>query len=72
MRIFDTLNYELYKLLHKQKKLKDYWLQDELGGKIIAEFVGLIAKTYSYLRDDNNESNKQKAQKVHNKKKTYI
>ena len=28
---------------------------DELGGKIITMFVGLIAKTYSYLADDGSE-----------------
>ena len=28
---------------------------DELGGKIITMFVGLRAKTYSYLADDGSE-----------------
>ena len=38
-------------------------MKDELGGKIIKEFVGLRAKTYSYLTDDNNESKKAKSTK---------
>ena len=29
-------------------------MKDELGGKIIKEFVALRPKTYSYLTDDNN------------------
>ena len=32
--------------------------KDELGGKIMIEFVGLIAKTYAYLMDDANELKK--------------
>ena len=35
-------------------------MKDELGGKILNEFVGPRAKTYSYLRNDNNESRKAK------------
>ena len=34
------------------------------------EFVGLKAKTYRYLTDDNDESKKQKVQKMCNEKKT--
>ena len=34
--------------------------KDELGGKIIKEFVGLRAKTYSYLMDDDCEHKKAK------------
>ena len=30
-------------------------MEDELGGKFMIKFVKLIAKTYSYLIDDNNE-----------------
>ena len=38
-------------------------MKDELGGQTMKEFVGLKAKTYSYLKDNKNEDKKQKAQK---------
>ena len=34
-------------------------MKDEAGGQIVKEFVGLRAKTYSYLKD-NNEDKKTK------------
>ena len=33
-------------------------MKDELGGKIVIKFVGLRAKTYSYLIDDGSEDKK--------------
>ena len=30
-------------------------MKDELGGQIMKEFVELRAKTYSYLKDNNND-----------------
>ena len=33
-------------------------MKDELGGKIMAKFVWLRAKTYSYLTDDGSEDKK--------------
>ena len=38
-------------------------MKDELGGKIITEFVALKPKTYSYLTDDCKEDKKAKATK---------
>ena len=33
-------------------------MKNELGGQIRKEFVGLRAKTYSYLKDNNDEYEK--------------
>ena len=38
-------------------------MEDELGGKIMKEFVGLRAKTYSYLIDNGSEDKKAKGTK---------
>ena len=46
----------------KNKKVPGIF-KDELGGKIIAEFVGLRPKTYAYLMDDSNEHKKGKGTK---------
>ena len=39
-------------------------MKDELGGKIITEFVTLRPKTYSYLTDDGKENKKAKGTKT--------
>ena len=46
------------------KKLKVTGLmKNELGGKIMKKFVGLKAKTYSYLKDNNDEDKEAKGKK---------
>ena len=61
---FDTSNYEVNRSLPigKNKKVIDL-MKDELGGKIITEFVTLRPKTYSYLTDDGKEDKKAKGTK---------
>ena len=60
---FDTSNNELQRSFPKVKEAIGL-MKDELGGKIMKKFVELMAKTYSYLTDDNNKSKKkQKVQK---------
>ena len=39
-------------------------MKDELGGKIMKEFVGLRAKTCSHLKEKNNENKKSKGTKI--------
>ena len=58
---FDTSNYEVDRPLPKGKNKKSDWInEDELGGKIITEFVALRPKTYSYLTNDCKEDRKAK------------
>ena len=38
-------------------------MKDELGGQIMKKFVGLRAKTYSYLKDNNDKDKKAKGTK---------
>ena len=38
-------------------------MKDKLGGKIITKFVGLRAKTYSYLKNDDSNDKKSKRHK---------
>ena len=52
----DTLNYELERPLLKgyHKKVTGS-MEDELSGNIMTKLVGLRAKIYSYLTDDDSE-----------------
>ena len=61
---FDTSNYEVNRPLTigKNKKVIGI-MEDELGGKIMTEFVALRPKTNSYLTDDCKRIKKQKEQR---------
>ena len=63
--ILQTMNY-----VDRYQKEKSNWnwkviglIKDKLGRKIMTKFVGLRAKTYSYLIDDSSEDKNVKAQK---------
>ena len=61
---FDTSNYDLERQLSKAKNKNVIGsMKDQLGGQFMNGFVRLRAKTYSYLKDNNDEEKKQKAQK---------
>ena len=61
---FDISNYEVNRPLPIGKNKKVIGLiKDELGGKIITEFITLRPKTYSYLTDDCKEDKKAKGTK---------
>ena len=61
---FDTSNYEVIRPLPTGKNKKIIGLmKDELGGKIIMEFVTLRPRTYSFLTDDGKEDKKAKGTK---------
>ena len=68
---FDTSNYEVNRPLPIGKNKKVIGLmKDELGGKIITEFVTFRPKTYSFLTDDGKEDKKARGtnKEVRNKK----
>ena len=61
---FDTSNYKVNRPLPTGKNKKVIGLmKDELGGKIITEFITFRPKTYSYLTDDCKEGKKDKETK---------
>ena len=61
---FDTSNDEVDRPLPTGRNKKVIGLmKDELGGKIMAEFVALRPKTYSYLTDDCEEDKRNKRNK---------
>ena len=58
---FDTSNYEVNRPLLTGKNKKVIGLmKNELGGKIMTEFVALRPKSYSYLMDDGKNDKKAK------------
>ena len=61
---FDTSNYGVERPLRtgKNKKVIEL-MKEELGGKIMIEFVALRPKTYSYLMDIGNRDKKAKETK---------
>ena len=61
---FDTSNYEVNRPVTTGKNKRVIGLmKDELGGKIVPEFVTLRPKTYSYLTDNGKEDKKLKERK---------
>ena len=61
---FDTSNYEVDRPLPTGKNKKVIGLmKDELGGRIITEFITLRPKAYTYLTDDGKEDKKAKGTK---------
>ena len=61
---FDTSNYEVNRPLPTGKNKKIIGLmKDELGGRIITEFVTLRPKTYSFFTDDGKKDTKAKGTK---------
>ena len=59
-----TYNYDNIRPLPKGKNKKVIGLfKDELGGKILTEFVVLRAKTYAYLINDDTEHKKTEGEK---------
>ena len=58
---FGTSNFETDRRLPRGKNKKVIGLmKDKLVGQIMKEFVGLRAKTYSYLKNNNDEDKKVK------------
>ena len=61
---FDTSNYEVSRPLPTGKNKKVIGLmKDELGGKIITEFITLRPKAYSFITDNSKEDKKAKGTK---------
>ena len=61
---FDTSNYEVNRPLSTGKNKKVIGLmKDELGGKVMTEFVALRPRTYFYLMDDGNTDKNTKGTK---------
>ena len=59
LEIMNQIDHYLKEKVTKVTRL----MKDELGGKIVPKFVGLRAKTYSYLTDYSREETKTKEKK---------
>ena len=58
---FDTSNFEVgWPIPVRKIKKVIRLMEDELGGQRIKKFIGLRAKTYSYLKGNNDEDKKAK------------
>ena len=55
-----------------ENKKKIGFMKDELGGRIIKEFIGLRPKCYSYLTDGGNVDKKAKGTKRCVIKRNYV
>ena len=63
-RMYDTSNYTVERPLPMgENKKKISFMKDELGGRIMKEFIGLRPKCYSYLTADGNVDKKAKGTK---------
>ena len=63
-RMYDTSNYTVERPLPMgENKKKIGFMKDELGGRIMKEFIGLRPKCYSNLTDDGNVDKKAKETK---------
>ena len=70
---YDTSNYTVERPLPMGKNKKVIsMMKDELGGKIMKEFIGLRPKCYSYLTDDGKIDKKAKGTKKCVIKKNYV
>ena len=71
---YDTSNYTVERPLPVGKNKKVIgMMKDELGGKIMKEYIGLRYKCYSYLTDDGNVDKKAKGtKKMCDKKRNYV
>ena len=68
----DTSNYEVNRPLPTEKNKKVIGLiKDELGGKILSEFVALRPKTYFYLIDNGNSDKEKFLRKLKEQNNTY-
>ena len=62
--MYDTSNYTVERPLPMgENKKKISLMKDELGGRIMKEFIGFRPKCYSYLTDNGNVDKKAKGTK---------